>query len=66
VSAHVLVQRLQAIENSQAMEKHNQSKRKATDPSQHKVSVYCGFIIKDSSNIFIHLNRQCMPISFSL
>lgn len=33
VSASVLVQRLQAIENSRAI----QSKRKATDPEEHKV-----------------------------
>ncbi|KAI8637798.1 hypothetical protein BD408DRAFT_423980 [Parasitella parasitica] len=38
VSAKVLVQRLQATENAQNVEKHNQSKRKATDSEEHKAT----------------------------
>ncbi|CAO0793758.1 unnamed protein product [Mucor circinelloides] len=60
VSANVLVQRLQAIENSRAM----QSKRKATDPEEHKVSDK-GQRREYDGDLLIYEGHVCRSISIS-
>lgn len=56
----MLVQRLQAIENSRAM----QSKRKATDPEEHKVSDK-GQRREYDGDLLIYEGHVCRSISIS-